>query len=90
MFRSLFVLITLLALSLSVRAQDERQRASAYQEAQSALLQARKQQRRDVLRETLKGQVQEQGVPVPARQLSTVEKTELREQLRQQRQEMLK
>lgn len=90
MFRSLFVLITLLALSLSVRAQDERQRASAYQEAQSALLQARKQQRRDVLRETLKGQVQEQGVPVPARQLSTVEKAELREQLRQQRQEMLK
>ncbi len=85
MLRSFFVLIPLLSLSLSLRAQDDRQRASAYQEAQSALLQARKQQRRDVLRETLKAQ--EQDVPVPVRQLSPLEKAQLREQLRQQRQD---
>lgn len=88
MKRSSLVFLPLLVISVSAPAQDDRQRVSAYQEAQSALLQTRKQQRRDVLRETLKVQAEE--VPVPARQLSVLEKAELREQLRQQRQELLK
>ncbi len=88
MLQSLFVFISLLMLSLSVPAQDERQKGPAYMEAQATLLQARKQLRRDVLREALKAQAEE--APVPARQLTAQEKAELREQLRQQRQDLPK
>jgi hypothetical protein len=41
-----------------------------------------------MLREALKSQVEE--APVPVRQMTTQEKAELRQQLRQQRQDLIK
>jgi acyl-CoA reductase-like NAD-dependent aldehyde dehydrogenase len=82
MLRNIVVSFTLLALSLSVLAQEERVKSAGYLEAQNALIRARQQQRRDMLREALKAQ--QVAPPVPARQMTAQEKAELRQQLRQQ------
>ena len=63
--------------------QDYRKKSEAYLEAQAAVLQARQQQRRDMLREALKAQQQTEP-PVPVRQMTAQEKAELRQQLRLQ------
>lgn len=88
MLRTFFVLISMLALCMSVPAQEERSKSDAYLEAQAALLQARQQQRRDMLREALK--LQKDGAPIEVRQMTAQEKAELRQQLRQQRQDLSK
>jgi cbb3-type cytochrome oxidase subunit 3 len=88
MSRIFFVWFLLLALCGSAWAQDDRKKSAAHQEAQNIVLQARQQQRRDMLREALKSQVEE--APVPVRQMTTQEKAELRQQLRQQRQDLIK
>jgi hypothetical protein len=88
MLRKFFVLFSLLSLCLTVLAQDERTKSAAYLEAQSTLLQLRQQQRRDMLREALR--MQRYGTPAPTRQMTAQEKAELRDQLRQQRQDLVK
>ena len=88
MLRKFFIVLSLLTLCLSIKAQDDRTKSAAYLEAQSTLLQLRQQQRRDMLREALR--TQRVGTPVPARQMTAQEKAELREQLRQQRQDLVK
>ncbi len=88
MSRIFFVLFSLMTLCWSAGAQDDRRKSAAYLDAQNAVLQARQQQRRDILREALKLQAEE--TPVPARQLTVQEKLELRRQLRLQQQEPLK
>ena len=87
MLRIFFVWFLLLALGMGVSAQEERTKSPAYLEAQSALMQIRQQQRRDMLREALK--LQRAETSVPARQLTAQEKAELRQQLRQQRQDLI-
>ncbi len=92
MLRIFVVSFTLLALSLSAFAQDEITKPTGYLEAQNALLRARQQQRRDMLREALKAQQVEP--PVPVRQMTAQEKAELRQQLRlqlrQQREDLIR
>jgi hypothetical protein len=88
MLRKFFVLISLLSLVMSVPAQEERTKSPTYLEAQSTLLQIRQQQRRDMLREALR--LQRVETPAPVRQMTAQEKAELREQLRQQRQDLVK
>jgi hypothetical protein len=85
MSRRPLALILLLALSWSAHALDARVGAAAATDSnESAAEQAQKQKRRDVLREALKLPVAD--VPsAPVRQLSSQEKAELRQQLRQQR-----
>jgi hypothetical protein len=85
--RILFVFLSLMAFCWSAGAQEERKKSAAYLDAQNIVLQARQQQRRDILREALKVPVEE--APVPLRQLTAQEKIELRQQLRRQ-QEPLK
>jgi hypothetical protein len=91
MLRIIVVSFTLLALGMGAVAQDESTKSAGYLEAQNALIRARQQQRRDMLRETLKSQQVE--APTPARQLTAKEKAELRQQLfqqlRQQRQDLI-
>jgi Skp family chaperone for outer membrane proteins len=91
MLRIIVVSFTLLALGLSALAQDESAKSAGYLEVQNALIRARQQQRRDMLRETLKSQQAE--TPAPARQMTAKEKAELRQQLllqlRQQRQDQI-
>lgn len=82
MLRTFVLWFSLLALYTSAMAQDESTKSAGYLEAQNALLQARQQQRRDVLREALKSQQAE--TPAPVRQMTAREKAELRQQLRQQ------
>jgi hypothetical protein len=88
MLRIFFACFLLIAGGQSTFAQDYRKKSEAYLEAQSAVLQARQQQRRDMLREAVKVQVDEASVP--ARQMTAQEKAELRQQLREQRQENVK
>ena len=88
MSRIFFVWFLLMALSCSASAQDDRRKSAAYLEAQSTLLQIRQQQRRDMLREALKSPVEES--PVTMRQMTPQEKAELRQQLRQQPQDLVK
>ena len=88
MLRIFFVWFFLLALCMGVSAQEERTKSAAYLEAQSTLMQIRQQQRRDMLREALK--LQRVETPVPARQMTMQEKAELRQQLRQQRQDLIR
>ena len=88
MLRIFIAWFLLIALAQSAFAQDYRKKSEAYLEAQNAVLQARQQQRRDMLREALKVQVDEASVP--ARQMTAQEKAELRQQLREQRQENVK
>jgi hypothetical protein len=73
--------------NISTGAQDERTKSAAYLEAQNALIRARQQLRRDMLREALKSQ--QVDVPPPVRQMTAQEKAELRQQLRQQRQDLV-
>jgi hypothetical protein len=87
MLRIIVVSFTLLALGMSAWAQDERTKSAAYLEAQNALIRARQQLRRDMLREALKSQ--QVDVPPPVRQMTAQEKAELRQQLRQQRQDLV-
>jgi hypothetical protein len=88
MLRNFLIVFPLLALCISASAQEERTKSAAYLEAQTALLKARQQQRREMLREALKQR--EGDAPIAARQMSAQEKAELRQQLRQQRQDLLK
>ena len=88
MLRTCFVLFSLLALCLGALAQEERSKTAAYFEAQSLLIQSRQQQRREMLREALK--LQHKEGPLQVRQMTAQEKAELRQQLRQQRQDLIK
>ena len=88
MSRFTFVCCSLMAHCCSAWPQGERTKSVAYQEAQNSVLQARQQQRRDMLREALK--LQEVEATLPARQMTAQEKAELRQQLRQQRSDPLK
>ena len=88
MSRIFFVFLSLMAFCWSAGAQEDRKKSAAYLEAQNTVLHARQQQRRDILREALKAQVEE--APVPVRQLTAQEKLELRQQLRLQQQDPLK
>jgi hypothetical protein len=82
MFRIFFAGLLLIALGHSAFAQDYRKKSEAYLEAQNAILQARQQQRRDMLHEALK--LQQAETPAQVRQMTAQEKAELRQQLRQQ------
>jgi hypothetical protein len=99
MLRIFVVLFSTLALSLGALAQEERSKSAAYLEAQSILLQARQrqrwemfqarqQERREMLRETLK--LQRAEGPLQVRQMTAQEKAELRQQLRQQPQDLVR
>jgi hypothetical protein len=88
MSRLLVVCFSLIALCCGAAAQEARKKSEAYLEAQNAVLQARQQQRREMLREALKAREIETAVPM--RQMTTQEKAELRQQLRQQRQDLIK
>jgi hypothetical protein len=89
MLRCPFALTILLALSLNANAREAHPAAGVTPEANVSLSeQALKQKRRDGLREAFKLPVE--GVPAPSRQMSAEEKAELREQLRQQRLDLLK
>ena len=80
--RPLIVLIPLLALAVAALAQDNRPRPRFVTEADIAQMeQAKRQKRRDELREALLLP----AAPAESRQLSPQEKAELRQQLRQQR-----
>jgi hypothetical protein len=88
MLRILFVCLSLMAICCSASAQDDRSKSDAYLEAQSIVMRARQQQRREMLREALK--VHAVQAPIAVRQMTPQEKAELRQQLRQQRQDLIK
>lgn len=85
MVRRLIALIPLLLLCWNAQALDARQVGSAGQGSDTAAEQAQKQRRRDNLREATKLPMED--APSTVRQMSPQEKWELREQLRQQRQD---
>jgi hypothetical protein len=81
-FRPFAVLLSLLAYAVVAPAQDARPKSRFLTEADTAQLeQAKRQKRRDELREALLMP----AAPAESRQLSPQEKAELRQQLRQQR-----
>ena len=82
MSRTLPALLVLLLCTSSVHALDARQGAASSADATAITDEmARKQKRRDVLREALKVPVED--TPATARQMSAQEKAALRQQLRQ-------
>ncbi len=88
MLRTCFVMFCSLALCMGALAQVERSKSATYLEAQTELLRERQMQRRELLRETLK--LQRTEVPYRVRQMTAQEKAELRQQLRQQPQDLVK
>jgi hypothetical protein len=89
MARRLIALVSMLLLSFNVQALDAQRFGGATQDIDASLSeQAQKQKRRDNLREATKLPMED--APRSMRQLSPRERFELRQQLRQQRLELLK
>jgi hypothetical protein len=88
MFLRSLALLSLLLLTLGAQAEERRPKPGVVAEPDAQQLeQARRQKRRDVVREALLVPVAD--APVALRQLSPQEKAELRQQLQQQPREWL-